>query len=837
MSCAACQSRVEKVVSVLDGVDKCEVNLLTNSMTVEGNASDAAIISAVNKAGYGASLQNKNKGDKNSYSDPEEKQKQDVKNKIARLVSSCVFLLFLMYISMGHNMWNFPLPSFLSDNMMAQALLQLLLSTVVLVINQKFFINGVKGILSLAPNMDTLVSLGSGASYIYSVCLMFKMTYSLDIGDIGTAHECLHGLYFESAAMILVLISVGKMLELRAKGKTTGAIRALMDLSPKTARRVVDGKEEIIYSEDINVGDIIAVYAGDSFPSDGKIIFGECSVDESMLTGESIPCDKGIGDRVVGGTINKSGYIQFIVEKTKEDTALSEIIRMVSDAAATKAPIAKIADKVSGVFVPIIMGIALLAGGIWYIFTRDIGVSLTHAISVLVISCPCALGLATPVAIMVGSGVGAKCGILYKTAASLEATGGAGVVILDKTGTITNGKPIVTDVKPFSVNESMLVSIAYSLECKSEHPLAYAIVEYAKNNSYEAYDVNKFKTYAGNGVGGEINGKNAYAGKLDFIKMHACVDDNIVAIAKKLSKEGKTPMYFAYESKVIGIIAVADTPKNDAAAAVGELRDMGIYTVMLTGDNHDTAMAVGGACGVDKIISNVLPSDKQKVVEAYKKHGKVIMVGDGINDAPALTSANIGMAIGAGSDIAINAADVVLMRDGLSYVANAIKLSRATLKNIKENLFWAFFYNMIGIPLAAGVFVNINGWQISPMFGAFAMSLSSFCVVSNALRLNFFKVEKKNKHKKHRDILRFEDISDEINFESEDDKMKVTLKIEGMMCEHCEGRVKKAIEEIEGVVSADVSHKKGRAVVKTDGEVSYDTIKNAVIEAGYTVIS
>ena len=826
MSCAACVSRVEKAVSGLSKIKSCSVNLLTNSMTVDGDVSDEKIIEAVENAGYGASLVGgkvKAEGDKNDGSNE--------KKTRLRLVSSCVILLFLMYLSMGHNMWGFSLPKSLADNFLAQGILQMLLSALVLIINQKFFINGFLGLVRRSPNMDTLIALGSGAAFIYSTYILFSMTANVLSGNIDAARHGLHDLYFESAAMILALITVGKMLEERAKGKTTSAIRGLMDLSPKTAHKIdSDGNESIISAEDIEVGDVLAVYAGESIASDGVIIDGECAIDESMLTGESLPVDKGVGKRVFGGTISKSGYAKMRVERVKEDTALSEIIKMVSDAAATKAPISKIADKVAGVFVPVIMGIALICGVIWYIVSGELGVALPRAISVLVISCPCALGLATPVAIMVGSGVGAKRGILYKTAASLEATGKAEVVILDKTGTITTGKPTVDKIYPIDCTEDELLEVAYALEVKSEHPLARAIVDFAKERGVRALETHFHKTLAGSGVIANIGYDVIVGGKLDFISEKAGVDENIRSIANSHASDGATPILFAKNGRVKGIIFVSDKVKDDAKEAICELDSMGIYTVMLTGDNYNTARAVGNSVGVHKIISDVLPSDKQKVVEEYKKLGRVIMVGDGINDAPALTAADIGMAIGAGSDIAISSADVVLMREGVGYIPRAIKISRSTIKNIKENLFWAFFYNMICIPLAAGVFIHINGWQISPMIGALCMSLSSFCVVMNALRLNIVNTNKKS-YKANKSYEKFENIK----FKKEKKNMEITLKIEGMMCPHCEARVKKSLEACEGVVSANVSFKEGSAIVVSSG-ADYATLKGVVEAAGYDVV-
>ena len=825
MSCAACVSRVEKAVLSLDGITSCSVNLLTSSMTVEGDVADGRVIDAVKNAGYGASLVGAG-----STRESVDEGKNERKT-LLRLISSAVILLFLMYLSMGHNMWGFPLPRLLVDNILAQGILQMMLSGLVLVINQRFFINGFLGLVRRSPNMDTLISLGSGAAFIYSTYVLFTMTANVLSGNLEAARHGLHDLYFESAAMILALITVGKMLEERAKGKTTSAIKGLMDLSPKVAHRIdSDGNESVILADDVQVGDILAIYAGEGIAADGVIVDGECAIDESMLTGESLPIDKKPGDRVIGGTINKSGYAQMKVERVREDTTLSEIIKMVSDAAATKAPIAKIADKVAGVFVPVIMGIALICGVIWYIVSGELGVALPRAISVLVISCPCALGLATPVAIMVGSGVGARRGILYKTAASLEATGKAEIVILDKTGTVTVGKPAVNKIYPIDCTSDELLSIAYSLEAKSEHPLARAIVDFAKENGAHIFETHSHKTLPGNGVVASIGDDVIAGGKLDFISGKADVSTNIKEVANSYASEGATPILFAKNGCVIGIIAVSDKVKEDARDAISELDSMGIYTVMLTGDNYKTASAVGNSVGVCKIISDVLPSDKQRVVEEYKKLGKVIMVGDGINDAPALTAADIGMAIGAGSDIAISSADVVLMRDGVSYIPRAIKISRSTIKNIKENLFWAFFYNMICIPLAAGLFIHINGWQISPMIGALAMSLSSFCVVMNALRLNIVNINKKS-YKANKFYEKFENIE----FEKETGNMEITLKIEGMMCPHCEARVKKCLEAYEGVESAAVSFKEGTAVVTSNG-ADYAALKKVVEDAGYDVV-
>ena len=826
MSCAACSSKVQRCVSSLDGITECSVNLLTNSMTVEGNIGDEEIIEAVKRAGYRAIPENKKTKKEESITDG------DTKKLILRLVFSCVILAALMYLSMGHNMWNFPLPRAISENYLAQGILQMLLSLSVLVINQKFFINGFMGVARLSPNMDTLVSLGSGAAFLFSVWEIFKMTEYTLIGNTDAAMECIHNLYFESAAMILALVTVGKMLEGRAKGKTTSAIQGLIKLSPKTAHRVNDdGSIEEVDAQSIEVGDIIALYAGESVAADGVIVDGECSLDEAMLTGESIPADKGVGDRVTGGTVSVGGFAKFKAQRVREDTALSEIIKRVSDAAATKAPIAKIADRVAGIFVPTIMVIATVCGLVWGFVSGDAGVSISHAVSVLVISCPCALGLATPVAIMVGSGVGAKLGILYKDATSLEMAGKADVVILDKTGTITNGNPEVTDVLPFDISECELISLAYSVEAKSEHPLAKAIVKYASERKTELIECHSFETLSGSGVCAYVGNDRIIGGKLEFITSRAEAADAVKDKVNDLSREGKTPVLFAKNNRIIGIISLADAPKADSKRAISQLKGMGIYTVMLTGDNKLTAKAVGEKCGVDRIISDVMPQDKQRVIEEYKKQGRVIMVGDGINDAIALTAADVGIAIGASSDIAIDSADIVLMRDGLEYVSMSIKLSRKTLLNIKENLFWAFFYNMLCIPLAAGVFVGINGWHINPMIGALAMGLSSLFVVSNALRLNSFKPHKTAKVKKRRT-----DKFENIEIITEKSKMEITLKIEGMMCPHCEARVKKCLEKNENVISADVSHAEGRAVVATNGNIDYSALKTIVEDAGYDVV-
>lgn len=812
MSCAACVARVEKAVNSVDGVKSCSVSLLTNSMGVEGDIDTQKIISAVENAGYGATLKN----EKTSSEDDVLKDRETPKLK-KRLFLSLGFLVVLMYISMGHIMWGWYLPI---ANPYAIGIMEFVLTVVIMVINRNFFINGFKGLLHRSPNMDTLVALGSSASFIYSTYLLIKMfTVS---GEM--AHHYLHEFYFESAAMILTLITVGKMLEARSKGKTTNALKSLMNLAPKTATVIVDGVETEVPIENVKKGNIFIVRPGEQISVDGVIVEGHTAVDESALTGESIPVDKAVGDKVSGGTINQSGFIKCEALRVGEDTTLSQIIKMVSDAAATKAPIAKIADKVSGVFVPIVISIAVITTIIWLIAGQTFGYALARGISVLVISCPCALGLATPVAIMVGNGVGAKNGILFKTAVSLEETGRANTVVLDKTGTITEGKPKVTDIIPINATENELLSLAYSLEIKSEHPLAKAIVEKGNENQISISDVQSFKALSGNGVSAELNGKTIYGGSLKFISEKITIDENTVKIAENLADNGKTPLLFCIENELLGIIAVADTIKEDSPKAIKELQNMGIRVIMLTGDNEKTANAIGKISGVDEVVAGVMPDGKEKVVSRLKDNGKVIMVGDGINDAPALTRADIGIAIGAGTDIAIDSADVVLMNSKLSDVPSAIRLSRATLKNIHENLFWAFIYNIIGIPLAAGLFINLFGWELNPMFGAAAMSLSSFCVVSNALRLNFKDIHNSKKDKK-------------IKFKYKEKKvMEITMKIEGMMCPHCEAHVKKALEGVAEVREAIVNHKDGTAIVTLDADAAPVTLKKAVEEQGYKVI-
>lgn len=818
MSCAACVARVEKAVNAVEGVNSCSVSLLTNSMGVEGSADPQKIISAVTEAGYGASLKD-SKNASSKLNDSDELKDTETPKLKKRLIASLGFLIVLMYISMGHVMWGWYLPPILTSNPLAIGILELLLTIIVMVINQKFFINGFKGLLHKSPNMDTLVALGSGASFVYSVYALFKMTANVEM-----AHHYLHEFYFESAAMILTLITVGKMLEARSKGKTTNALKSLMKLAPKTAVILKDGVETEVSIEQVQKGDIFVVRPGEQFSVDGIIIDGHTAIDESALTGESIPVDKSAGDKVSGGTINQSGFIKCEALRVGEDTTLSQIIKMVSDAAATKAPIAKIADKVSGIFVPLVIAVAVVTIIVWLIIGQPFGYALARGISVLVISCPCALGLATPVAIMVGNGVGAKNGILFKTAVSLEETGRVNTVVLDKTGTITQGQPKVTDIIPISITENELLNFAYSLEIKSEHPLAKAITEKGEELKLTPTDVHNFKALLGNGVTAEINGKTIYGGSLKFISEQLSVDEKTIKIVENLADEGKTPLLFSIDNQLLGIIAVADVIKDDSPQAIKELQNMGIKVVMLTGDNEKTANAIGKQAGVDEVIAGVLPDGKEKIIRKLKDKGKVAMVGDGINDAPALTRADIGIAIGAGTDIAIDAADIVLMKSRLSDVPAAIRLSRATLRNIHENLFWAFFYNAIGIPLAAGVFINIFGWELNPMFGAAAMSLSSFCVVSNALRLNFKDIHNSSKDKKTKSKIK------------EKKPMEITMKIEGMMCPHCEAHVKKALEGVAEVREAIVSHKDGTAIVTLDADAAPATLKEAVEAQGYKVI-
>ena len=850
MSCAACSARVEKAVSKVDGVTSCSVSLLTNSMGVEGSATDAQIVEAVEQAGYGASPKGtatESENDKANNSLEQLKAAQDalvdretpkLRN---RLISSLIFLVVLMYFSMGHMMWGWPLPEFFNGNHVAMGLLQLLLTVAVMVINQKFFISGFKGLIHGAPNMDTLVALGSAASFGYSVYALFAMTAAQVKGDMDAVMSYMHEFYFESAAMILALITVGKMLEAHSKGKTTDALKSLMQLAPKTATVVRDGVEQEISVDAVKKGDIFVVRPGENIPVDGEIIDGTTAVNESALTGESIPVDKQPKDAVSAATVNQSGFIKCRATRVGEDTTLSQIIQMVSDAAATKAPIAKIADRVSGIFVPAVITIAIITIIAWLIAGETVGFALARGISVLVISCPCALGLATPVAIMVGNGKGAKSGILFKTAASLEATGRTQIVALDKTGTITSGEPKVTDIVPDETffegtgnNAGKLLAIAASVEAKSEHPLAKAIMERAKTDEIAVAEVTDFSAVVGNGLTATLAGKMIKAGNLAFVSKFVKVSDDMRAKAVEFSKKGKTPLFFAADDRLCGIIAVADTIKEDSPEAVRQLKNMGIRVVMLTGDNEQTANAIGKQAGVDEVIAGVLPDGKEAVIRKLKKQGRVAMVGDGINDAPALTRADMGIAIGAGSDVAIDAADVVLMKSRLIDVPAAVRLSRATLTNIHENLFWAFFYNVIGIPLAAGLWYPLLGWKLNPMFGAAAMSLSSFCVVTNALRLNLCRVydpkhdrkatpDRKNKTNKPN--------------ESEEKSMTKTMNIEGMMCGHCEARVKKALEALDAVSEAAVSHESGTAVVTLSSDISDEKLKETVEAEDYKVTS
>lgn len=823
MSCAACSSRVEKAVSKVNGVKSVSVSLLTNSMGVEGSASDESIIAAVEKAGYGASVAG---GEKKQSAENEQLKDKDTPVLMHRLIASVGFLAVLMYISMGHMMWGWPLPAFFADNHIAMGLAQLLLCVIIMVINRKFFISGFKGLIHRSPNMDTLVALGSGASFVYSVYALFAMTDAQVKGNAELVMSYMHEFYFESAAMILTLITVGKMLEAHSKGKTTNALKALLNLAPKKATLLIDGKETEVTVDKVKKGDVFVVRPGESIPVDAEITDGSTAVDESALTGESIPIDKTVGDSVSAGTINKPGFIKCSATAVGEDTALSQIIKMVSDAAATKAPVAKIADKVSGVFVPVVIVIAVVTIAVWLLCGQTVGYALARGISVLVISCPCALGLATPVAIMVGNGMGARKGILFKTAASLEEAGKTQIAVLDKTGTITKGEPKVTDIIPFEITENELLKYAYSIEIKSEHPLAKAIIVKAEELSLNPYEVTDFKAESGNGLSAEYNGKKIIGGSKKYISSLINISNDISSRADSLSEEGKTPLFFMLDNKLLGIIAVADVIKEESPQAIKQLQNMGIKVVMLTGDNERTAKAVGKLAGVDEVIAGVMPDGKEKVVAELKKQGKVLMVGDGINDAPALTRADIGMAIGSGTDIAIDAADVVFMKSKLTDVPAAVRLSRKTLRNIHENLFWAFIYNVIGIPLAAGVWIPLLGWQLNPMFGAAAMSLSSFCVVTNALRLNFFDITNPKKDRK-------------IKYKSkkDDNAMTKTMKIDGMMCSHCEGRVKQSLEGLAQVSQAEVSHEKGTAVVTLTAEVSNDVLKKTVEDQGYNVIS
>lgn len=857
MSCAACSARVEKAVAKVPGVESCSVSLLTNSMGITGTADAAAVIKAVEDAGYGASK--KGGADAGEMGAGGAPAAGDAADLLAdretpllkkRLVASVGFLAVLMYFSMGHMMWGWPAPSFLAENHVAMGLLQLLFTVAVMVINQKFFVSGVKSLLHGAPNMDTLVALGAGASFLYSTYALFAMTDAQMRGDMAGVMSYMHEFYFESAAMILTLITVGKMLEARAKGKTTDALKGLLKLAPKTATVLVDGREQEIPAAQVKKGDIFVVRPGENIPVDGIVLEGCSAVNEAALTGESIPVDKAGGDEVSAATVNQSGFLKCEATRVGEDTTLSQIIQMVSDAAATKAPIAKVADQVSGVFVPVVIAISVLTLVVWLFAGETVGFALARAISVLVISCPCALGLATPVAIMVGNGMGAKHGIMFKTAVSLEETGKMQIVALDKTGTITQGEPKVTDVLTADgYTEQELISYAAALEEKSEHPLAKAVLAYASEQGIAGIaEASEFEALPGNGLTASLAGARVYGGNLEFIGAKVSVPENVRTRAEALAEEGKTPLFFAKEGTLLGAIAVADVIKEESPGAVRELQNMGIHVVMLTGDNERTARAIGRSAGVDEVIAGVLPDGKERVIRKLQEKGKVAMVGDGINDAPALTRADIGIAIGAGTDIAIDAADVVLMKSRLSDVPAAIRLSRATLRNIHENLFWAFIYNVIGIPLAAGIWIPVFGWQLNPMFGAAAMSLSSFCVVTNALRLNLLKVgdASRDKRLKHPYVPEHENVHEgsvsspvdrKEEMEKESKTMTKTMKIEGMMCGHCEARVKKCLEELPEVTEAVVSHENGTAVVHLSAEVSDEVLKNAVEAQDYKVLS
>ena len=848
MSCAACSTRVEKAVSKVPGVTSCSVSLLTNSMGVEGSATDQEIIKAVADAGYGASAKDaegeKNGGANSAAASEEALADHETPILKKRLLYSVGFLLVLMYFSMGHMMWNWPLPAFMDGNHVMMGLVQLYLTVIIMVINQKFFINGFKSLFHGAPNMDTLVALGSFASFGYSSYALFAMTYAEHQGDAEAVMGYMHEFYFESAAMILTLITVGKMLEARSKGKTTDALKSLMKLSPKPAVVEKEGKETEVPVEQVRIGDVFVVRPGENIPVDGVVLEGNSAVNEAALTGESIPVDKQAGDRVSAATINQSGFIRCEATRVGEDTTLSQIIRMVSDAAATKAPIAKVADKVSGIFVPAVISIAVLTVIVWLIAGESVGFALARGISVLVISCPCALGLATPVAIMVGNGMGAKNGILFKTAVSLEETGKVEIVALDKTGTITSGEPKVTDVLAADgTSEEELLKLAYSLESRSEHPLAKAIVAYGAEKQAEQIPVSEFKALPGNGLEGKVGDADVKGGSLKFAQSQTEISEKIKSQAEKLAEEGKTPLMFLKNGILAGMIAVADVIREDSPQAVKELQNMGIEVVMLTGDNERTAKAIGRQAGVDRVIAGVLPDGKEEVIRRLKEQGKVAMVGDGINDAPALTRADMGIAIGAGADVAIDAADVVLVKSRLSDVPAAIRLSRGTLRNIHENLFWAFFYNVIGIPLAAGIWIPIFGWKLNPMFGAAAMSLSSFCVVTNALRLNLLNIKDSRKDKKIRRkaaapagaVVAAAEINTETKKENK--TMTKTMKIEGMMCGHCEAAVKKALEALDGVASAEVSHEKETAVVTLEKDVDNAVLTKAVEDKDYKVVS
>ena len=835
MSCAACSARVEKAVSKVEGVTSCSVSLLTNSMGVKGTASPDAIIDAVTKAGYGASLKG---GDTAQTASPDKSALEDHDTPVLkkRLIASVGFLAVLMYVSMGHMMWNWPLPSFFNGNHIAMGLVQMLLTIIIMVINRKFFVSGFQSLLHHSPNMDTLVALGSGAAFVYSTYALFAMTDAQVKGNMDAVMNYMHEFYFESAAMILTLITVGKMLEAHSKGKTTDALKGLMDLSPKTAVLLRSGKEVTVPIEQVHKGDQFVVRPGESIPVDGVILEGASAVNESALTGESIPVDKAAGDSVSAATINQSGFLRCEATRVGEDTTLSQIIRMVSDAAATKAPIAKIADKVSGIFVPAVIAIAIVTIAVWLLVGQTVGYALARGISVLVISCPCALGLATPVAIMVGNGVGAKHGILFKTAVSLEEAGKVQIVALDKTGTITCGEPKVTDILPAeNVTEQELLTLALALEQKSEHPLAKAILQYGEEQQLTASAVSDFQALPGNGLTGVLNGSKLCGGNYQCVAAVAAVPDEMQQQARTLAESGKTPLFFSRDNQLLGIIAVADVLKEESPEAIRQLQHMGIQVVMLTGDNEQTAKAIGKQAGVDHVIAGVLPDGKEAVIRKLAAQGKVAMVGDGINDAPALTRADIGIAIGAGTDVAIDAADIVLMKSRLTDVPAAIRLSRAALRNIHENLFWAFIYNIIGIPLAAGVWIPLFGWKLNPMFGAAAMSLSSFCVVTNALRLNLFQLNRSDRDKKLKNAVAAIQLEQQSAKSSDDSGMQVTLHIKGMMCGHCEATVKKCLEAFPEVDEAIVSHTEGTAVVKLNAPADLAALKKAVTEQGYQV--
>ena len=836
MSCAACSARVEKAVSGVPGVTSCAVSLLTNSMGVEGTASPQAIIKAVEDAGYGASP----KGAQKAAAAPEADALADKESPVLarRLISSLVLLLPLMYLSMGHMMWGWPLPAFFDGNHVAIGLAQMLLAAVVMLINKKFFVSGGKALWHRAPNMDTLVALGSGVSFVWSVFLLFRMTGAVVRGDEETVMSCMMGFNFESAAMIVTLITVGKLLEAKAKGKTTNALKSLMKLAAKTAVVERDGQAVEVPIEQLRRGDVFQVKPGENIPVDGIVLSGESAVNEAALTGESIPVDKAPGDAVSAATTNQSGFLRCEATRVGEDTTLAQIIRMVSDAAATKAPIAKIADKVSGVFVPVVISIAVVTAVIWLLGGQSLGYALSRGIAVLVISCPCALGLATPVAIMVGSGVGARNGVLFKTAVSLEQAGKTQIVALDKTGTIPRGEPTVTDLIPAAgVTEEALLRLAAALEQKSEHPLAKAVLAKAGQAGLRLPEVTDFRALPGNGLAATLEGSALVGGSLAYLKARKSVSADMEQAANGLAEQGKTPLLFARDGKLLGLIAVADVIKEDAPQAIRELQNMGVRVVMLTGDNERTARAIGRQAGVDEVVSGVLPDGKEAVIRSLQEKGQVAMVGDGINDAPALTRADIGIAIGAGADVAIDAADVVLVKSRLSDVPAAIRLSRASLRNIHENLFWAFFYNLIGIPLAAGLFIPILGWELPPMFGALAMSLSSFCVVSNALRLNLFRMHDASRDKKIKNAITEPLIAENVNESEEDTNMTKTMEIKGMMCEHCEARVKKTLEKLDGVETAQVSHEAGTAIVTLRADVADEVLKKAVEDQDYEVVS